>query len=463
MNQSGQPWRCYEDLFGFVESLKGASELIEIHEAVDPRFEVAAVLGALGEQGGPAALFTNVIGFPEKMIVGNIFGNRTRVAKALGVSEKELTQTYIERKQQHVSPVSVKTAAVKEVAFRRNHVDLFGQVPALVHHERDASPYLTCAVTFSKDPETGRQSMGLHRIQVQSNRTLGICLETPPLARFLQKALTMKKPLEVAVIIGPDPAVLIASVIWCPEGDDKIEIAGGLRQKPVEMVRCETVELQVPAHAQYLIEGIIQPEALNHEGLFGDSSGIYVEAESPVIDVTSVCHRKRPLYQALQTWSSEDDALFNLCFGSDLLGAMQKSFPFVRDFHLITGTVCGHAVMSVAECPKPLLRSAMVALLIHNPFVKRVVFVNEDIDIRNPREVEWALATRFQPDQDLLLIPEVYGSVIDPSASPDRGTCKMGMDATFPKERVAAFQKIDIPKESRKRAAEILRKIGNYD
>ena len=266
----------------------------------------------------------------------------------------------------------------------------------------------------------------------------------------------MNIPLEVALVIGPDPAVLIASVTWCPEGHDKIEIAGALKKKPIQMVQCKTVNLRVPSHSQYLIEGIIKPGDEVKEDVFGESSGIYVEGvQSPAISVTHLSHRAEPLYQALQTWSSEDDAFFDLCFGSDILENVQNDFPFVRDLHLIAGTVGGHINVSVNECSTPMLRSAMAAILIRNPFIKKVVVVNKDIDIRNYREVEWAIATRFQADRDFFM-SGVQGSIIDPSAAADGSSSKMGLDATFSKDRLTSFQKVRVPEESHIRAVEIL-------
>jgi 2,5-furandicarboxylate decarboxylase 1 len=450
---------CYDDLNSFLAALRETGDLIEIPEEVDPKFEIGAILGLLGERDGPAALFSQVTGFSGKTIAGNIVGHRRRIALALGVQEDELAATYLERKNSRIPPVLVKEAPVKQVSVRPHEIDLLQILPALTHHEKDASPYLTCAVTFASNPQTGRQSMGMHRIQVQSEKTLGICLGTPPLSHFLQRAWEGNRPLDVAVVIGPDPAVLIASVTRCIGGEDKVEIAGGFRQKAVEMVSCDSVDLRVPAYSQYLIEGTIRPGHLAHEGVFGDSSGTYVEAESPVIQVTSVSHREKPIYQALQTWSSEDDALLNLCFGSDLLEDVRKDHPFIRDLHLVTGTLCGEAIASVRPCSRPMRRSAMIALLTRNPFVKTVILVDEDIDVRNLREVMWALTMRFQADRDLLLLPAVQGSVIDPSSQADGSSCKAGMDATFAPERVSAFQKIKVPAASQKRALQMLENI----
>ncbi len=462
MAPDSQDWVRYDDLNGFLDSLRQEDDLLEIKEEVSPRFEMGALLRALGEREGPAALFTNVAGFPGKVIAGNVMGHRRRLSKTLGVSVGDLTEAYLERKNHRVAPVTMADAPLKQVTVRAQEIDLHRILPALTHHEKDASPYLTCAVTLARDPETGCQSMGMHRIQIQSSQRLGICLATPPLSRFLQKAWEMNRPLEVAIIMGPDPAVLIASVTRCPGGEDKMEIAGGFRARPVEMVPCETVDLRVPARAQYLIEGTIQPGHLAHEGLFGESSGVYVEAQSPVIGVTSISHRREPIYQALQTWSSEDDALLNLCFGSDLLEEVRKEYPFVRDLHMVTGTLCAHAVASVGLCPRPSRRSAIVALLTRNPFVKFAIVVDDDIDIRNPREVEWAVATRFQADRDLIVISGVQGSVIDPSAASDGSSCKIGIDATYTREREAVFQKIQIPVESRRRAMGIVERLIGY-
>jgi 2,5-furandicarboxylate decarboxylase 1 len=447
---------CYDDLNDFLEALSDQGDLIRIAEQVSPRFEISAILEGLAERDGPAALMTDVAEHPGNVVAGNVMGHRRRIASSLGVEEAHLTDAYLERKESRIEPTLTDVAPIKAVSVPPEELDLLSLLPALVHHEEDASPYLTCAVTFARNPETGLQTMGLHRIQIQSGTTLGIFLGTPPLAHFLHKAREMERPLEVAVVIGPDPAVLIASVTWCPEGNDKIEIAGGLRQKPVEMTRCETVNLNVPAHAQYVIEGSIAPGHTDHEGLFGDSSGTYVEAQSPVMRATGACHREEPIYQALQPWSSEDDALMNLCFGSDLLENVRKDYPFVLDLHLAPGTVAAHVVLAVRPVERPAIRSAMASVLTRNPFVKKVIVVDDDIDIRNQREVEWALASRFQADRDLMRIEGVQGSVIDPSRSPDGSTCKIGIDATYQREFVGRFKKIAIPMASRKKARDIL-------
>ncbi len=463
MSHESQDWVGFDDVNSFLDSLKESNELIEIKDQVSPRFEISALLRELGDQTGPAALFTHVDGFPGHVVAGNLMGHRRRVARALGVQEDQLAATYLERKNRRIPPVVVNDAPLKQVTIDAQAVDLLRVLPALTHHERDVSPYLTCAVTFAKDPETGKQSMGLHRIQVQGSQSLLINLATPPLFHFLQKARELKVSLDAAVVVGPDPAVLIASVTWVPGGHDKVEIAGGFRQRPVEMVQCETVDLMVPAHSQYVIEGTIQPGDMAHEGVFGDSSGTYVEAESPVMKVTSVTHRENPIFQALQPWSSEEDVLLNLCFGSDLLEDVRKDYPFVRDVHLVSGTVCAHIIASVSPCPRPACRSAIIALLTHNPFAKMAIVVDEDIDIRNYREVEWAMAMRFQADRDLILLPGVQGHDIDPSALPDGSSCKMGMDATFPKEQLSVFEKIALPPESKRRSREILNKaIKNF-
>ena len=254
----------------------------------------------------------------------------------------------------------------------------------------------------------------------------------------------------------------MASVSWCPDGTDKIHIAGGFRQKPVNMVNCDTSDLVVPASAQFVIEGTIDPDEVVQEGTFGDSSGTYVEALSPVIRVTGLNHRENALFQALQPWSREDDTLFNLCFGSDLLANVRKRYPFVMDLHLIRGTVGGHVVLSVQDAPRSMIRSAIAAVLIHNPHVKMAIAVDEDIEIRNSRELQWAMATRVQADRDLILLPGVQGSTIDPSASPDGSSSKLGIDATFPKDQTDRFKKISIPQQSWDRAMTILEGIGTF-
>jgi 2,5-furandicarboxylate decarboxylase 1 len=221
------------------------------------------------------------------------------------------------------------------------------------------------------------------------------------------------------------------------------------------------VDLLVPAQAQYLVEGVIQPGEIAPEGVFGESSGVYVHgAQSPVIRVQDLFHREKPLFQALQPWTSEDDTLINLCFGSGLLEELRKKFGFVKDLQLIAGTVGAHAVISVADGRRPVVRSALTALFTLNPFIKMAIVVDDDIDPRNYREVEWAVANRFQADRDLIILPGLQGSVIDPSAGADASVCKVGIDATFPKDRIDSYQKINVPEKSHRRALHILERAS---
>ena len=172
-------WEGYKDLNCFMDALKEDEDLIEIREEVSPRHEIGAILKELGDREGPAALFNNVAGFPGKVIIGNVLGHRRRLAKALGVQKDDLRNTYLKRKKQLVLPVQVTEAPIRQVSIGADQLNLLQILPALIHHERDTSPYLTCAVTFARDPENGHQSMGLHRIRIHSEKRLAICLETP--------------------------------------------------------------------------------------------------------------------------------------------------------------------------------------------------------------------------------------------------------------------------------------------
>jgi len=459
MNEISKSENRHDDLNDFVDGLREEGDLLEINEEISPRFEVSAIMKAIDANGTPAVLFPRVAGYPGKAIVGNILGHRRRLAKVMGVAERDVIDAFIKRKKNRISPKIVTDAPVKQVECKG--VDLFGTLPALIHHEKDTSPYLTCAVTFAKDPETGGQSMGVHRIQIRSKNELAICLVTPPLTTFLSKARKLEKPLEVAVVIGPHPSVLIAAVTWCPDGEDKIGIAGAIRDKAIQMVHCETVDVSIPSRSQFVIEGIIEPNHFGTEGVFGESSGTYVAGvESPIITVRNVSHRERPLYQALVPWSSEDDALFNLCFGSDILDVAKSDFPFIQDLFVCPGTVSAHIIISVRDASPSEIRCAMEAILKRNPFAKMVTFVNEDIDIRNWREVQWAVSTRFQGDKDLYRISGLEGSEIDPSRLPDGTSTKIGLDATCPKEREEVFGKVAISDSIRGKAREVLDRIG---
>ncbi len=454
------------DLREFIRTLEVNRELIHVTETLSPKHEIPAVIQELSHVKNKALFFDHVKGY-EVPVVGNLLGTRKRLALALGVPEQEIREKYFSCKERRIKPVVVKDAPVKEVEIL-SHVDLLGAIPVLTHHEKDSSPYLTCAIAIAKDPETGIRGMGIHRIQIKDKNRIGIFLATPPLAHFLAKSEAKGLPLEIAVVIGVDPLTFFSSVIRVPYGTDKLEIAGGLAGRPVEIVCCSTVGVEVPASAEFVLEGQVLPGERQEEGPFGESTGYYFRYQSPVAEIKAITHRKNPIYQALLPFAYEDAMLVELCGEMEHLNDLQKLYPSVRRVHL-----SNLGLMAVVQIKKESDREAKLIIdhLLGNPFTKTVIVVDEDVDPSDDHEVKWALSTRVQPERDVIIKSNMDGLVIDPSTGGHRvspelfstlitKTSKMGIDATGPTEAYARFEKIDTPEETKRRLTPLLQKYS---
>ncbi len=430
----------HRDLRGFLDAL--GSDLIRVREPLDPRFEIAALLAEV-QASGRAVLFENVKGRPGMRIAGNLLSSRRLAARALGTSEDKLIDTYVERTGQRVPPVPAPGAVPVQAVVHHQPADVAALLPLITHHEKDAAPFLTCGVVLARDPATGMRGMGIHRMMFKGGRRFGILLSNPPLSQFLANAEASGKPLEVAVALGVDPALLIASVVKTgPLGPDKMDIAGALRGMPVELVRALTVDVEVPARAEVVIEGRVLPGVREPEGPFGENTGAYFTNQSPVIEVSAVTHRKDFIFPALVPWSADVDTLLSLAGGAELLGQLKGLVRGVVDLELVPGTCSFAAVIAVKDCPSHEVRRLIHLALTLDRRLKVLTVVDDDVDIRSPREVAWAMSTRFQPDRDTVILGGMEGYVIDPSSAGGAGS-KIGYDAT--RGAGTAFDRIALP------------------
>ena len=446
---------AHVDLRTFLDGL--GADLLRIKESVSPRHEVAAVLKQ-AQNDGQAVLFEQVAGFPGVRIAGNLLSSRRLAARALGTTEDRLIETYVERTTQGLAPVAVREAPVQEVVHRQP-ADVAALLPLMTHHEKDVAPFLTCGMVLARDPVSGMRGMGIHRMMYKGDsgggRRFGILFANPPLSLYLANAEKQGKPLEVAVALGVDPALFLASVVKTgPLGPDKMEIAGSLRGAPVELVRALTVDVEVPARAEVIIEGHVLPGLREPEGPFGENTGAYFTNLSPVIEVSAVTHRKDFIFPALCPWTTEIDTLLSLAGGAELLGQLKGLVRGVVDLELVPGTCSFSAVIAVKDCPPHEVRRLIHLALTLDRRLKVLTVVDDDIDIRDPREVSWALSTRFQPARDTVILDGMEGYIIDPSAGGGGSGSKIGFDAT--RGAGEAFDKITIPAAAVARAKAVL-------
>jgi 2,5-furandicarboxylate decarboxylase 1 len=238
---------------------------------------------------------------------------------------------------------------------------------------------------------------------------------------------------------------------------DKLSLAGGLKGNPVPMVKAEMFDIDIPAHAEIVIEGFIDPKGKEKDGTLGESSGYYMTfSKSPNIHVTAISYRKGAYFHAIVPWGLEVDNLLCLIHGIDFVPKMKREIPSLKRIHLIPGTFGSHVIMSIETDRKGEARRALnLALSFKN--IKKAIIVDDDVNPEDDQEVEWALATRFQGDRDLIVLPNLRGQPIDPSSKEGFLTTKMGMDATRPKKE--GFEKVDVPIEVKQRLTPILGKL----
>lgn len=449
---------AFNDLREFISYLRGfPGEVAVLHDPLNPRYEVAPVLSYRGA-GGPVVEMDNVLGFPGWRIVGNVLGTRRRVALALGVSEDKLGTEYFQRKDIGLPPTEVEDGPVKETIITEG-IDLTTTVPVLTHHEGDVGPYITAGLCIARDKKSGRYHMGIHRLQVKGPRRLGILLANPPLSTYFSTAEACGEPLNVAIAIGVDPALLLAAVTRASRGLDKLNIAGGLRGEPISLVKATTSDLMVPATAEVVIEGRMLPGIREAEGPFGESSGYYFGFDNPVIEVTAITHRNRPVYQAIVPAGAEGDIILGLCSASEICDYLSELVEGFCNFVFVPGTYCFHGILSIKKQNKAAARRAALLAMSLDPRIKQMIVVDDDVDINSHQDVSWAMATRFRADKDLIVLPGFPGYAIDPMTV-DGSTSKVVMDATKPDNDVGRFTRIRPVMSARIKAEQVWAKWG---
>jgi 2,5-furandicarboxylate decarboxylase 1 len=435
----------YHTLRSWLEALETRGYLKIVKREVDPFFELAAV--AKKADGQWAVKFEKVKGYSMPVVAG-ILSTRQMIAEAMGVSIAEVVTKFAGAQANPVPCrlISREQAPVKEVIIR-DHIDIVSMFPVPTHHEKDAGPYITAALLIAKDPSTGVRNVSIHRLQVLGPNKLGILILPRHLWHIFQKAEENNQPLEVALVIGADPLTLLASQAITPFGFDELEIAGALHGEPLQLVKCETVDIEVPAYAEIVLEGRLLPGVREMEGPFGEYPKYYGPAsKKPVIVIDAVTCRRQPIYQTIVAATKEHLLLGAIPREAGLFQIVKQAVPTVQAVHLTPGGACRyHAVIAIDKRNEGEAKNAMFAAFASSAEIKHVVVVDKDVDIFNSEDVEWAIATRCQAGRDVIIISGAHGNKLDPS-SDDGISDKMGIDATVPLGAPAErFEKIKIP------------------
>jgi len=451
----------YSDLREFIAFLEQRGELVRISQEVDPNLEMTEISDRTLRAKGPALLFENPKGYTTPVLC-NLFGTPERVAMGMGQESvaalrdvgtllaflkepeppkglRDLWEKRHDFKQVLNMPVKeVKNAPCQETVLEGDQVDL-DRLPIQTCWPGDVGPLVTWALAITRGPEKERQNLGIYRMQkIAKNKLIMRWLAHRGGAldyRDFQKKYP-GKPYPVAIALGADPATTLGAVTPVPDTLSEYAFAGLLRGEKTQVTKCIGSDLQVPASAEYILEGFLHPGEEAEEGPFGDHTGYYNEVETfPVFTIDRITHRKDPIYHSTYTGRPPDEpAILGVALNEVFVPILQKQFPEIIDFYLPPeGCSYRMAVVSMKKQYPGHAKRVMMGVwsfLRQFMYTKFVIVTDEDVDVRNWEDVIWAMTTRMDPSRDTVLIDNTPIDYLD-FASPVSGLgSKMGMDAT---------------------------------
>jgi UbiD family decarboxylase len=427
------------DLREFLDQLEKAGELHTVATEVDPKHELGAICKIFNERpNSPALLFENVKGSTIP-VVGQLLASDRRVALALGLSQKNVFEETVRRASAPIVTRRVSAGACQEVIMEGAEVDIT-RLPLCTNNPRDGGPYITAGHVIIKDPEYGN-NLAIYRMMLVSKNEVTIRFTPGHDGHdFIRNAEKRgQKNFEVAVCIGVPPSVYVASQFEPRAGIYELEIAGGLSGEPVDVVRCRTIDLEVPALAEIVLEGELKiPAKTGDEGPFGEFCG-YTTARVPnerIMTIKAVTHRRNPVYHNIWLGKPPHEHLYvdALTYAVAAYQELKPAYPALKKAY---APPWGVSIVLILQLEKRLMRPGIVnnilaaSLYTRSGKWKHVIVVDEDINLEDPNEVLWALTTRFQPATDMYVIPRSITSSLEPSARADGLTSKLMLDLTI--------------------------------
>ena len=453
----------------WIGFLKEKGRLLSLKDEVSPRWEISAILKFFQKrQIKKGIFFERVKGYEAYRVVGNLFVEEDFLSAKSG--DENISDWYENRRKNPISPALLRWSPVKEVKIDGKGLDLKKELPALIHHEEDAGPYLTSSLIIAKDPETGKRGVGIHRVQILDGNRIRVFIANPPLSLFIKKAEELEKPLEIAIVNGVDPWTFFSSIIPLPEGD-KFAIAGALRGEPLPLIRADTIDMEVPAESEIVLEGFVYPDKKEIDGPFGENTGYYFVNETYRGLITALTRRKDPIYHAIAPFSPEVENLINLAWELEEFKKLKNEFNFVKKIKFYQTRML--AVVQIQKESEG-QTSLIMEHLLNQPIIKGIIVVDEDVDIDDLNEVFWALMTRVDFEKDVFLRKEKPGCPIDPMAkdySREKSlfyglypkVTKIGIDATKPINEKERFKKVDISLYAIEKIEKIKKEILGID
>jgi len=426
-----------QDLKSFIAAYALASpgEVVRVTDPVSIEHDVMAlVLEYERRRRYPVLIFERVTGY-DIPIVANVVASRRALAFALGVPESALAGEYARRITEPIKPVVVTDAPFRHRVLTGDAVNLMA-LPIPFYFPGDAGRYLTAGMLVARDPETGVETEGYHRFQVKGRNRMGVSLHSRRrMFEYQRRAEAKGQPLPCAVVLGLHPLVSMGSLAYPPPDVGKFEVVGGLFGEPLQVAACAAIDLHVPAAAEIVIEGEILPGVREPEGPFGEFTGYFSRRSTEHVFVAqSLALCERPWFQSIGSGRAGDHiTTLGLVREAEIRNALGRVIPNVTAVHVpLSGTSAFTAYVAIRQSRPGEAKHVIPIVLGVDHYLKLVIVVDDDIDVFDEADVLWAVATRMQPDRDLVIIAGSLGALLDPSAD-DRGvTAKLGIDATRP-------------------------------
>jgi len=411
-------------LRGFLEQLDKNGELVRIRKEVSTEYEMAGIIDALGEK----PVFFEKVKESTVPVVAGLVSSKELIARALNIEKEHLLHKLSNAIENPLPPDIVEKGECQEMIEKAVNLT---KLPIMRYTEKDGGKYIASAIAIIEDPELGRNTC-FHRLMLfDKNKFVARIVEERGTDTALKKS---GGELDIAMCIGNSTATLLAAATSLPKGVDELGMANALEK--TELVKCKTIDLEVPRDCEFVLEGRITEETAS-EGPFLDTTGILDRVrQQPVIEVKCITHRRNPMYQTLLPGRSEHKFLMGMPREPTIFNEVNKVCE-CKDVYITPGGCSWlHAVVQIKKQKPDEGKKAIEAAFKGHSSLKHCVIVDDDINIYDQNDVEWAIATRFQADKDAVILPNQRGSSLDPSGDLTEGkkatTCKMGLDATIP-------------------------------
>lgn len=441
------------DMRGLIELLEDRGDLVRIKKRVSARYELAAIVKKIQDTSGKAVLFEDVDG--KMSAAANLYGGRDKIGNIFGVAPQETAATLARRGGGPLIKPVVSSHGATPFKAHHEKPDIGRLLPVPWNYEKDIAPFFTSSVVVAKDPDTGIYNTSIHRIQLNEGNRLGIQLVPNQHLTLIQEKCERRGiPLEVAVLNGVDPYLFMASTSKIPMDMDEYEYAGALKGRPLELVRCLTVDLDVPTNTEIVMEGVIPPGMREPEGPMAEVMEYY-GGESPkqVIEVKTLYFKERPIFQTILGGTIEEHALLGVPMEAGLMERLKQVCPLVRNVSMLPFIF--RCVVQVADIPPNMrgITKNLLGVALSHPWTKLAIIVNEDVDINDPGDLLWALNTRVDYSKDLLLIDGTVALNLDPFVNrPGDTFARIGIDATvdpflkekFERRQVVGLEKVNL-------------------